>query len=212
MQRFPGKTLCGKKSSGKNASGSGRRKWPYPLINQESQIDPWCIAILLKSIAIHLPFLWHTSAKVCPSSWQKVVYTPPICITIRLPFVSRYFCGSIRVRGRWNTPKGVFWKRGLFRKVHFLEILENLEILEILENPQAVESKGESGHFLEILENLEILEILLSPRLAVRWLVSFVWCAGVTSTLGRGFRSWSVTHAVRTVQPCMQGVLPKHFD
>ena len=39
-----------------------------------------------------------------PSSWQKVVYTPPICITIRLPFVSRYFCRSIRVRGRWDTP------------------------------------------------------------------------------------------------------------
>ena len=34
------------------------------------------------------------------------------------------------------SGKGVFWKRGLFRKVHFLEILENLEILEILENPQ----------------------------------------------------------------------------
>ena len=32
--------------------------------------------------------------------------------------------------------KGVFWKRGLFRKVHFLEILENLEILEIFENRQ----------------------------------------------------------------------------
>ena len=43
--------------------------------------------------------------KCMPSLWQKVVYTPPICITIRLPFVSRYFCGSIRVRGRWNTPK-----------------------------------------------------------------------------------------------------------
>ena len=42
--------------------------------------------------------------KSMPSSWQKVVYTPPICITIRLPFASRYFCGSIRVRGRWNTP------------------------------------------------------------------------------------------------------------
>ena len=42
-----------------------------------------------------------------PSSWQKVVYTPPICITIRLPFVSRYFCRSIRVRGRWNTPN--YW-------------------------------------------------------------------------------------------------------
>ena len=27
--------------------------------------------------------------------------------------------------------KGVFWKRGLFRKAHFLEILENLEILDI---------------------------------------------------------------------------------
>ena len=30
-----------------------------------------------------------------------------------------------------GSEKGVFWKRGLFRKVHFLEILENLEILEI---------------------------------------------------------------------------------
>ena len=49
--------------------------------------------------------------------------------------------------------KGVFWKRGLFRKVCFLEILENLEILEILENSQTVD------HFLEIQENLEILEI-----------------------------------------------------
>ena len=38
------------------------------------------------------------------------------------------------------------------------KILENLEILEILENPQMVESKGESDQFLEILE-LEILDI-----------------------------------------------------
>ena len=30
------------------------------------------------------------------------IYTPPICITIRLPFVPRYFWRSIRVRGRWN--------------------------------------------------------------------------------------------------------------
>ena len=58
-----------------------------------------------------------------------------------------------------GSEKGVFWKRGLFRKVHFLENLENLEILEILENPQTVENKEESDHFLEILENLEILEI-----------------------------------------------------
>ena len=55
-------------------------------------------------------------------------------------------------------------KRGLFRKVHFLEILENFEILEILEKRQTVENKGESGHFPEILENLEIVEILeISP-------------------------------------------------
>ena len=57
-----------------------------------------------------------------------------------------------------GSEKGVFWKRGLFRKIHFLEILENLEILEFLENPQTVEKKGDSDHFLEILENLEILE------------------------------------------------------
>ena len=64
-----------------------------------------------------------------------------------------------------------FGKRGLLekasfqsdRKVHFLEIPENLEIIEILENPQAVANKVESDHFLEILENLEILEILEIP-------------------------------------------------
>ena len=52
--------------------------------------------------------------KSMPSLWQKVVYTPPICITIRLPFVSRYFCGSIRVRGRWDTPNSgvVVGRRG----------------------------------------------------------------------------------------------------
>ena len=60
-----------------------------------------------------------------------------------------------------GPKKGVFWKRGLFRKVHFLEIQENVEILE---NPQTVENKGESNHFLEILENLEILGFLeISP-------------------------------------------------
>ena len=77
--------LIGKKKSG----GSNRPLTP----------------ILLKSIAIHLPFLSRYFCKSMPSSWQKVVYTPPICITIRLPFVSRYFCRSIRVTGRWGTPK-----------------------------------------------------------------------------------------------------------
>ena len=43
--------------------------------------------------------------------------------------------------------KGVFWKRGLFRKVQLLETPENLEILQTLEN------KGESDLFPEILDS-----------------------------------------------------------
>ena len=58
--------------------------------------------------------------------------------------------------GLSGSEKGVFWKRGLFRNVHFLEILENLEILEFRENPQTLENKVESDHFLENLESLEI--------------------------------------------------------
>ena len=77
-------------------------------------------------------------------------------------------CTAFRTRFDHNSfflgfGKGVFGQRGLFRKVHFLEILENLEIREILENPQTAEKKGESDHFLETLENLEILEILEIP-------------------------------------------------
>ena len=56
-----------------------------------------------------------------------------------------------------GSGKGVSWKRGLFRKVHFLEIVE------ILENPRTMENKEESDHFLEILKNLENLEILENP-------------------------------------------------
>ena len=59
-----------------------------------------------------------------------------------------------------GSEKGVFWKRCLFRKVHYLEILANLKILEILDKPQTVENNEESSHFLEILENFEISEIL----------------------------------------------------
>ena len=42
-----------------------------------------------------------------------------------------------------GSEKEVFWKRGLFRKVHFPENSEN---------PQIVENKGESDHFLEFRE------------------------------------------------------------
>ena len=62
-----------------------------------------------------------------------------------------------------GSEKGVFWKRGLFREIHFLEILEKSKIPKILENLQTLENKGESYHFLEILENPKILEILETP-------------------------------------------------
>ena len=66
-----------------------------------------------------------------------------------------YDLGVLRVRKKWSFGKGFF-----FRKVHFLEILENLdsflEIVEILENPQTLENKGDSELLLEILENVEI--------------------------------------------------------
>ena len=76
-------------------------KLPFYLGESNRPLTP----ILLKSIAIRLPFLSRYFCKSMPSFWQRVVYTPPIRITIRLPFVSRYFFKSIRVRGRWDTPK-----------------------------------------------------------------------------------------------------------
>ena len=57
--------------------------------------------------------------------------------------------GTLKKSG---PEKGVFWKRGLFRKVHFLEMLE------IQENLQTAENKVDSDQSLEILENLESLE------------------------------------------------------
>ena len=41
--------------------------------------------------------------------------------------VKRAMLGALRCDPS-GSEKGVFWKRGLFRKVHFLEILETLEI------------------------------------------------------------------------------------
>ena len=52
---------------------------------------------------------------------------PPPNRTIR-------FAPPLAAFQNFGFGKRVFWKRGLFRNVHFLEILENLEILEILEN------------------------------------------------------------------------------
>ena len=52
---------------------------------------PISIAILLQKYALLLA--------------ESSIYTPPICIKIPLPSVSRCFCRSIRVRGRSDTPK-----------------------------------------------------------------------------------------------------------
>ena len=56
---------------------------------------------------VNLPFLSRYFCKSVSSSLLKVVYTPPIRITMHFPLVSRCFCRSIRVRGCcWkNTPQ-----------------------------------------------------------------------------------------------------------
>ena len=43
------------------------------------------------------------------------------------------------------------WKKGRFKNVMLLEMLEKLEIREIF---QTVENKGESDHFLDIRERI----------------------------------------------------------
>ena len=60
--------------------------------------------ILLKSIAIRLPFLSRCFCESMPSFWQREVYTPPICITMRLPFVSRHFFAEVLGSGVVGTP------------------------------------------------------------------------------------------------------------
>ena len=71
-------------------SGESNRPLTPILLQKYRDTPPISIVILLQKYALLLT--------------ESSIYTPPICITIRLPFVSRYFCRSIRVRGRWNTP------------------------------------------------------------------------------------------------------------
>ena len=61
-----------------------------------------------------------------------------------------------------GSEKGVFWKRGLFRKVQCRPSEEFRDSRDSGE-PQTVENKDESNHFLEIREHLEVLEILEIP-------------------------------------------------
>ena len=74
-----------------------------------------------------------------PDTFEKYRDTPPISImivlqkyalllaessldTIRLPFVSRCFCRSIRVRGRWNTPKKEYTPPPAFFITYYIHI------------------------------------------------------------------------------------------
>ena len=52
---------------------------------------------------MHLPSLSRYFCKSMPSFWQRVAHTPPICITIRLPFVLRYFA-EVSGSGVVGTP------------------------------------------------------------------------------------------------------------
>ena len=47
-----------------------------------------------------------------------------------------------------GSEKGVFWKRGLFKKSISIEMLENSDIWEILDSSLSVEKQGESDYFL----------------------------------------------------------------
>ena len=102
--------------------------------------------------------LWHESTTYKKESSEFITFNTKLQNSRVIPWKSPSF-----PKISSGSDKGVFWKRGLFRKVHLLEILENLGILEILENPQTLENQEQSDHFLEILENLEILEILEIP-------------------------------------------------
>ena len=124
---------------------------------------PWFAAPLLPRIpqldkGIDAIRLFITYTKGTPVEISNVICSVllhKIC-WVDFPFVVFYSPRNAVNCRPSGSEKGVFWKRGLFSKVHFLEILENWEILENLENSETVENQGESDHFLEIPEILEI--------------------------------------------------------
>ena len=79
--------------------------------------------LLFSSIFFHFPFRFQRKTGRHSSR-------DPFCDTPRATVFSSVLIIMIGFGRRGLLEKG------LFRKVHFLEILENLESLEILENPQ----------------------------------------------------------------------------
>ena len=63
----------------------------------------------------------------------------------RLMGCSRLSCFDAGQSNHQNSgsKKGCLWKRGLFRRVDFLEAPEILEILQVLERLQSVQNQGE---------------------------------------------------------------------
>ena len=94
---------------------------------------------------------------ICMSSQCGESPTPPNAATATFLWVLWLHPAS-SVQG---SAKRISWKRGPFKNVPFLEVLEKLEIRDIVEIPQSVENGGDTGHFLE---NLEILEIPPAKR------------------------------------------------
>ena len=69
---------------------------------------------------ISIAILWQKYALLLAESsiYIYIYINPPICITICLPFVSRYVSRSIGARGHWNTPKqGLFCNRAVLVNV-----------------------------------------------------------------------------------------------
>ena len=73
---------------------------------------------------------------------QTKTFPTAIIMHVRIWFGTLFQMG-VPPRGRQ-----LYFAWGLFRKVHYLEILEDFEILEFLENLQAVEKKARKPPFV----------------------------------------------------------------
>ena len=74
----------------------------HPLLNQESNRPP--SPDTFKTSPDTPPISNAMFLQNIPSPWSKVVYTPPICITMLIPFVLQCLFRSLSVRGFWEQP------------------------------------------------------------------------------------------------------------
>ena len=97
------------------------------------------------------PNCWPNFCGLVVSSEREITETAPrITASLHcriLPDIRHKSSKKFSAEKVAASEKGVFWKRGLSREAHVLDILENFAIPENLENPQIVENKGESEYF-----------------------------------------------------------------